>query len=214
MSKLEMNKSRSTKALLKNKNLGIKLDIGCGESKQADFVGMDVRPGPGVDIVHNLERFPWPLPDESVSFAMASHVLEHIRPTMPDAKLVALIDLLKSKKVLSDKEIKAGIGEYDHFGTFMRLMDEIWRVLRVGAKFAFVVPYAGSQGYWQDPTHVNPINEVTLAYFDPADRSGFWHIYRPKPWRIVPNTLSFNVHGFLEVVLEKRAITDTHHVKK
>lgn len=204
----------SIKKLLKENNLGIKLDIGCGQNKNPGFIGMDIRPGPGVDIVQNLERFPWKLPNESVSFAVASHVLEHIKPTLPDAKLVALIDLLKTKKLLSDKEVAQYIGEYDHFGTFMRFMDEVWRILKPGGHFAFVVPYAGSQGYWQDPTHINPLNEVTLAYFDPMDRSGLYHIYKPLPWKIVPNTLSFNVHGFMEVVLEKRLIDKTYGIKK
>src|SRR3990167_451721 len=64
--------------LLADHNQGIKLDIGCGENKNVGFVGMDIRPGVGVDIVQNLEKFPWPLPDECVSIAVASHVVEHI----------------------------------------------------------------------------------------------------------------------------------------
>ena len=203
----------SIKKLLKDNNLGIKLDIGCGGNKRPGFIGMDIRAGEGVDIVQNLEQFPWPLPDESVSLATASHVLEHIKPTLPDPKLVSLINLLKDKKILSEKEIREYIGDYDHFGTFMRFMDEVWRILKPGAQFAFVVPYAGSQGFWQDPTHVNPINEVTLAYFDPLDTSGFYNIYKPKPWKIVPGTLSWNVHGFLEVVLEKRLIDKSYGIK-
>ena len=166
-----MKKDPTIERILKENNLGIKLDIGCGANKQPGFVGMDMRPEPNVDIVHDLETFPWPLPDECVSFATASHVLEHINPY----KFV-----------------------------FVNLMNEIWRVLKPHAKFAFVVPYAGSPGYWQDPTHVNPITEVTLAYFDPLDQSGLYRIYRPKPWKIIPETLSMNIHGFLEVVLEKR----------
>lgn len=59
---------------------GIRLDVGCGENKQLGFVGMDVRDLPGVDIVHDWNDIPWPLPDESVLVAMASHVVEHIQP--------------------------------------------------------------------------------------------------------------------------------------
>ena len=59
---------------------GIRLDIGCGANKQAGYVGMDIRPLPGVDIVQDLEEFPWPLEDESVLTALASHVIEHINP--------------------------------------------------------------------------------------------------------------------------------------
>ena len=59
---------------------GIKLDIGCGEWKHEGCVGMDLREGKGVDIVHDLEEFPYPLEDESCSEVWASHILEHINP--------------------------------------------------------------------------------------------------------------------------------------
>jgi hypothetical protein len=44
------------------------------------FVGMDILPLEGVDIVHNWNDMPWPLPDESVVLAIASHVVEHVNP--------------------------------------------------------------------------------------------------------------------------------------
>ena len=59
---------------------GIRLDIGCGANKQPGWYGIDFQPLPGVDLVHDLMVFPWPLPDESVLVAMASHVVEHIPP--------------------------------------------------------------------------------------------------------------------------------------
>ena len=45
------------------KQSGIRLDIGCGANKAPGFVGMDMRALPGVDIVHDVEQYPWPLPD-------------------------------------------------------------------------------------------------------------------------------------------------------
>jgi len=194
--------NKNIKQILKENNLGIKLDIGCGANKQKGFVGMDFRALEGVDIVHNLEQFPYPLPDNSVSFAVASHVLEHIKPTPPDSKLVALINLLEKKKILNKKEIRESIGDYDHTGTFIKFMDEVWRILKPEGQFAFVVPYAGSAGYWQDPSHINPITEATIAYFDPEDKSGLWRIYKTKPWKILQNTWMSN--GNLECLLEKR----------
>jgi len=59
---------------------GIRLDIACGSNKQPGFVGMDIRRLDGVDIVHDLEDIPWPLPDESCILIMASHIMEHICP--------------------------------------------------------------------------------------------------------------------------------------
>ena len=58
----------------------IKLDVACGTNKQKGFIGIDIRDLPGVDIVHDLEQFPWPLHDESVMIAVASHFFEHVKP--------------------------------------------------------------------------------------------------------------------------------------
>jgi len=68
------------KALLKKHNQGIKCDIGCGGNKQKGFVGLDMRPVKGVDIVHNAEVVPYPLPDESCHTLLASHLIEHLCP--------------------------------------------------------------------------------------------------------------------------------------
>ena len=62
-----------------------------------------------------------------------------------------------------------------------------------------------SQGYLQDPTHCNQINEATWAYFDPLEPSTqgmLYRIYKPKPWQI--KFLSWSPEANLEVVLAKR----------
>lgn len=65
---------------LLERHSGIRLDIGGGSTPQEGFVVMDIRPLPGVDIVHDCEDIPWPLPDECVIDAIASHLVEHINP--------------------------------------------------------------------------------------------------------------------------------------
>lgn len=148
---------------------GIRLDIGCGANKQDGFVGLDIRDLEGVDIVHDFENIPWPIPAESVLVAMASHVVEHISP--------------------------------HHFG-FVNFMDEVWRVLRPGAEFAISLPHGSSQGFLQDPTHCNPCNEATWAYFDPEHPSGLYTIYQPMPWRI--KYLVWSPSANMEVIMVKR----------
>lgn len=71
--------SSEMEKMLKEKS-GIRLDIGCGRNKQPGFVGMDMQDLPGVDVVHDWNIYPWPLPDECVLLAMASHVIEHVNP--------------------------------------------------------------------------------------------------------------------------------------
>jgi SAM-dependent methyltransferase len=71
--------SREIAALIKAKG-GIRLDIGCGINKQSGFVGMDIQELEGVDIVHDWNDIPYPLPDESVVTILARHVIEHVPP--------------------------------------------------------------------------------------------------------------------------------------
>jgi len=168
---VKKNVSTKNKKIIEDKK-GIRLDIGCGGNKMPGFVGIDIRKMEGVDIVQDLEQFPWDLPDNCADVAVASHVVEHINPAR---------------------------------GTFLKFMDEVWRILKPDCEFMIAAPYAGSPGYWQDPTHINPCNEITWEYFDPlAPITGgqLYRIYTPKPWKIKVNTWSNN--GNIEVVLIKR----------
>lgn len=65
--------------LLESKQ-SVSLDIGCGPFKQDGFIGLDKRKLPGVDIVCDVEKFPWPLPDSCASTVLLSHFLEHVKP--------------------------------------------------------------------------------------------------------------------------------------
>lgn len=58
------------------------VDIGCGANKTGkDWFGIDYRKLPGVDLVQDLEKFPWAVPSESFNTAVANHVIEHINPS-------------------------------------------------------------------------------------------------------------------------------------
>ena len=54
-----------------------KLDLGCGMAKQLGFIGVDRIAFDGVDVIHDLEIFPWPFKDESVDEVFCSHYIEH-----------------------------------------------------------------------------------------------------------------------------------------
>lgn len=145
---------------------------------------LDIQPLESVDLIWDVNRHPWPLPDESVTVAICSHLVEHIPPVA----------------VLSDGGTRF---------PFIEFMDEVWRVLKVGAEFAIACPHGSSQGYLQDPTHVNSINETTWAYFDPLEKiTGglLWRFYQSKPWRV--KHLSWDPSTNMEVVLVKRALSE------
>jgi SAM-dependent methyltransferase len=54
------------------------LHIGCGPSSKDGDVGIDILDGPAVDIVHDLNRFPWPIDDEQFDVILCKDVLEHL----------------------------------------------------------------------------------------------------------------------------------------
>lgn len=105
-------------------------------------------------------------------------------------------------------------------------------VTETGARLDIETPYGASAGFFHDPTHCNPCDEVTFEHFDPDYRGlvivGFvggsrrgslilaaqkahgaghntlrYLTYQPKPWRIV--SLHWTSDGNVNVVLEKRA---------
>jgi SAM-dependent methyltransferase len=175
-SKTKTKASLAIAKLLASRDGKVKLDIACGGHKQGpDWIGIDIQAFPGVDIVHDIETYPWPLPDACVDVAVGSHIAEHINPAK--------------------------------FG-FINWMNEIWRVMKPEGQLMLALPYAGSHGFYQDPTHVNPCNETTWSYFDPLASNGFWQFYKPKPWKIT--NISFQVEGFMEVAMEKRRLDVTY----
>ena len=123
--------------------------------------------------------------------------------------------MLLKKKVVTEAEIKEFVGDHEFLGGFVRFMDETWRTLKPGGQLIASFPYAGSPGYFQDPTHVNPISHVTLAYFDPMSKDAagnlyhLYTIYRPKPWKVL--RCFYDTSGFCEIALEKRIIDKSYN---
>lgn len=56
-----------------------RLDIACGQNKTPGFFGVDIANLPDVDLVWDLEKFPWPFPDNSVDEAVCNHYIEHTK---------------------------------------------------------------------------------------------------------------------------------------
>lgn len=144
---------------------GIRLDVGCGDAKPAGWIGLDLRPLPSVDIVHDIQVFPWPVDDDSCLLVNLCHVYEHIEPKYR-----------------------------------LRVMDELWRIIKPSGQLLLSCPYAISMGAFQDPTHYPCPNEATFEYFDPE--KPLYNVYKPKPWKLVRN--SWQVGGFMNVILEPR----------
>jgi len=54
------------------------LDVGCGAAKTPGAVGIDFNPSTAADIVHDLDVYPWPLPDNAFDVIVCRHIVEHV----------------------------------------------------------------------------------------------------------------------------------------
>jgi hypothetical protein len=121
----------------------LRVDLGCGQNKQSGFVGVDIVAMEGVDVVHDLLKFPWPFESSSVDEVFCSHVIEHL-----------------PHRAFGD------VGP----DPFFLFFDEVWRVMKVGAQAKFIAPYYASMRAWQDPTHQRAISDATALYLNKAWR--------------------------------------------
>jgi predicted SAM-dependent methyltransferase len=111
----------------------MKLNLGCGKRPQANYINVDKESLPGVDVVHNLEQFPWPWGYNVAEEILMAHSLEHMGQ---DTK------------------------------TFLRIMVELYRILKPDGKLTIKVPHPRSDGYMSDPTHVRPILPQIFTLFN------------------------------------------------
>jgi ubiquinone/menaquinone biosynthesis C-methylase UbiE len=102
----------------------MKLDIGCGQRKQSGFKGVDIVPGPGVDFVWDLEKYPWePFKDNSIEEIHCAHYVEHVsdlfkfmdeiwRICENDAKVTFISPYYASKRAWADPTHKQAISDF------------------------------------------------------------------------------------------------------
>lgn len=90
------------------------LDIGCGNKKykgnEGDIViGMDRVNLPDVDIIRDMETFPYPFEDEEFDKVVMNHTLEHVsRENMTNVKIVEEIYRVLKKEGILEVEVPIG----------------------------------------------------------------------------------------------------------
>lgn len=105
-----------------------KLNLGCGEDIRKGYVNLDGSKFKGVDIAHNLNKFPYPFRDNDFDEVYASHILEHLN------------DLTK-------------------------VMTELKRICKDGAKIVVRVPHFSCGLTYSDPTHKTFFSYFTFDVF-------------------------------------------------
>jgi predicted SAM-dependent methyltransferase len=57
----------------------VKLNLGSGGEPREGYLNIDKNPcAPGVDVVHDLDQYPWPFESEVADEILMEHCLEHL----------------------------------------------------------------------------------------------------------------------------------------
>lgn len=154
------------------------LDLGCGRVKKAR-IGIDHKYSPGVDLLIDLEElappgsYRDPGPEVEAAFDRTYELFnsEAVRRDEegghPPGTHIALGFL-----PFPDNSIESVISHHalEHIGPgFMRVMDEVHRILKPGGLFRIIVPAYPSHAAVADPTHVRYFCE------------GTWHTWTGTP---------------------------------
>ena len=55
-----------------------KLNLGSGNNIKKNYLNIDFKQNEGVDVVHNLNEYPWPFKDYAFNEILAENVIEHL----------------------------------------------------------------------------------------------------------------------------------------
>jgi len=58
------------------------LNLGCGNSKRNNEIGVDILPGPSVDVVANMDGCCLPFLDHTIDIIRSNHCFEHLSDTI------------------------------------------------------------------------------------------------------------------------------------
>lgn len=124
----------------------IKLSLGCGleiEDKTQGWLNVDWIDLPGIDVVHNLLKFPYPFKDGEASYIKAKDLIEHLPSHTEDGR-----------------------------STIIAFIEECHRILKPGGSLWIQTPAWDADFLWIDPTHVRGFDPRSFDFFDPETDFG------------------------------------------
>jgi len=91
----------------------VKLNLGCGNDIRKGWINLDIIKKPGIDIVHDLNVYPYPFSDNYADYILMKHVLEHLddvvktieeihRILKPNGKVEIIVPYYKHKNAFTD----------------------------------------------------------------------------------------------------------------
>ena len=95
-----------------------KLNFGCGNdikksNENEKWVNIDVLKLPGVNVVHNLNKFPYPFKDNEFDEVYTSHVLEHLNDLVKVMKELKRICKSEARIIIRVPHFSCGVSYRD-----------------------------------------------------------------------------------------------------
>ncbi len=104
------------------------LDLGCGLRKRPGAIGIDVNPRSHADIIHDLNSFPYPFPDNNFDEIICDNTLEHLddllkvmeelhRIAKPSALVTIVVPFFSHQQAHTDPTHRHffGVHSFDYF---------------------------------------------------------------------------------------------------
>jgi predicted SAM-dependent methyltransferase len=88
-----------------------KLHLGCGTDYKKGYINVDINKKVKTDIIHDLEKYPYPFKDNEFDKIIMKHVLEHLNDTV---KTLKELERIINKKGI----IKIEVPYYKNKGAF------------------------------------------------------------------------------------------------
>jgi SAM-dependent methyltransferase len=91
-----------------------KLNLGCGHFYREGFVNVDRDPDSPADVIHDLDRSPYPFADGSFDYIEMSHVLEHLEHTSEAMREISRILRPGGTVLIRVPHFSRGFTHWDH----------------------------------------------------------------------------------------------------
>jgi hypothetical protein len=115
----------------------LKISLGAGTEPEEGFTNVDIVQLEGIDVVHNLMRYPWPFEDSCAEYIKAKDIIEHMATHLPDGR-----------------------------SSLIAFIEECHRILQPGGKLWIQTPRYDADFLYIDPTHVRGYHENSMDFFD------------------------------------------------
>lgn len=93
-----------------------KLNLGCGKDikpKEKGWINLDNVKLKDVDVIHDINKFPYPFKNNEFDEIFCSHVLEHVEDILKTLKELKRITKNKGKIVIRSPHFSSGVGYWD-----------------------------------------------------------------------------------------------------